>query len=74
MVSYYVHFESKGQSYLLHSYTEITVKFDNTAYTVNESVGIVQPLLVLSNPSSFVEIVEIQDSNFQNPFLGTYVC
>ena len=59
------------QSYQLHSCTEITVIFDNTTYAVNEDVGIVQPLLVFSNPSSFVEIVEIQDINL---VLGTYVC
>ena len=37
----------------------ITVRFDNETYTVNEVDEIVQPLLVLSNPSSFVEIVHV---------------
>ena len=38
---------------------EITVRFDNITYTVNEDDGIVQLLLVLSNPSSSDETVQI---------------
>ena len=34
------------------------------SYFVNESVGIVQPLLLLSNPSSFNETVEIRTGDF----------
>ena len=37
----------------------ITVRFDNASYSIDENVGIVQPLLVLSNPSSFVETVQV---------------
>ena len=40
-------------------YAVLTVRFNSTLYIVEEDVGIVQPLLVLSNPSSFVETVEI---------------
>ena len=35
------------------------MKFQNATYAVNEDDGIVQPLLVLSNPSSFVETVQV---------------
>ena len=35
------------------------MKFHNETYTVNEDDGIVQPQLVLSNPSSFVETVQV---------------
>ena len=31
--------------------------FNNASYIVNEDAGMVQPLLVLSNPSSFNETV-----------------
>ena len=37
----------------------ITVKFHNATYTVDEDNGIIRPLLVLSNPSSFVETVQV---------------
>ena len=37
----------------------MTVRFDNATYTDDEDVGIIQPLLVLSNPSSFVETVRV---------------
>ena len=33
--------------------------FDTATYTVNEDVGILRPLLVLSNPSSFIETVQV---------------
>ena len=35
----------------------ITVRFNNATYTVDEDAGIIQPLLVLSNPSSLNETV-----------------
>ena len=44
---------------LFYSVVVITVKFHNERYSVNEDDGIVQPLLVLSNPSSFVETVQV---------------
>ena len=37
----------------------ITVKFHDLAYSVNEGTGVVQPVLVLSNPSSFIETVQV---------------
>ena len=37
----------------------ISVRFHNTIIVLNEDVGIVQPLLVLSNPSSFNETVQV---------------
>ena len=37
----------------------ITVTFDKAMYTVNEDAGTVKPLLILSNPSSFIETVQI---------------
>ena len=33
-------------------YTELTVQFNQSAYSVDESVGSAHPALVLSNPSS----------------------
>ena len=46
---------------IIHCFTlvVVTVKFRNERYTVNEDDGIVQPLLVLSSPSSFVETVQM---------------
>ena len=37
----------------------MSVRFDNAAYSDDEDVGIIQPLLLLSNPSSFVETVQV---------------
>ena len=39
----------------------ITVRFDNAMYNVDEHDGIVQPYLIFSNPSSFVEIVQVNN-------------
>ena len=39
--------------------TVIIVKFHNERYAVNEDIGIIQPLLVLSNSSSFNETVQV---------------
>ena len=47
---------------LFYSVVVITVKF-HERYSVNEDDGIVQPLLVLSNPSSFVETVQVISSD-----------
>ena len=41
----------------------MTVRFDDTTYTVEEYVEILQPLLVLSNPSSFVETVQVTNTD-----------
>ena len=40
-------------------YTAITVGLHNVKYTVNEDDSIVQPLLFFSNPSSFIEVVQV---------------
>ena len=49
--------------YYLLNLTAITVMFNTTTYSVDEDTGIVQPLLVLSNPSSFVETVLVISRN-----------
>lgn len=41
----------------------ITVRFSQSSYSVDEDVGIVQPVLVLSNPSSFIETVQVIVTN-----------
>jgi len=35
------------------------VRLDRESYNIDENVGIIQALLVLSNPSSFVETVKV---------------
>ena len=42
--------------------TAITVRFNQTAYNVDENVGPVQPLLVFSNPSSTDIIVQVRET------------
>ena len=37
----------------------ITVMFNQTMYSVVENAGPAQPVLVLSNPSSFTTVVEV---------------
>ena len=49
----------------------LTVAFGNTSYTVLEDFGILQVLLVLSNPSRFVETVEVVTSNLGLDFPAT---
>ena len=39
-----------------------TVSFNKSAYRVNEGYGPVQPILVLSNPSSFAITVQVTDT------------
>ena len=39
----------------------ITVRFDKAMYTVDEDNGLIQPLLIFSNPSSFIEIVQVNN-------------
>lgn len=48
----------------------ITVRFDSTSYIVDEDTGTVQPLLVLSNPSSRTETVQL--INIDITANGTY--
>ena len=60
----------------------MTVRFDNATYTDDEDVGIIQPLLILSNPSSFVETVRVISTdvttngkvNCSFIHISTYVC
>ena len=46
------------------------VRFNEGSYRINEDIGILQVLLVLSNPSSFNETVEIHNADFN--FIGMY--
>jgi len=41
----------------------ITVKFSQSTYSVNEDTGSVQPVLVLSNPSSTDITVQVRDNS-----------
>ena len=45
--------------FIIFLHIAITTKFNNATYTVNEDAGIIQPQLILSNPSSFVETVQM---------------
>ena len=47
------------------------MRVGNETYTVDEDVGIVQTLLVLSNPSSFNETVQVISTNIEAD--GMYV-
>ena len=50
------------------------MSFNDGSYFINENARVLQPLLVLSNPSSFVETVEVQNQNFfTNPIFGMLV-
>ena len=52
------------------------MRFDNTTYAVNEDVGIIQPLLLISNPSSFNETVQVinADISTNGKVNFIYVC
>ena len=41
----------------------ITVSFSQSTYSVNEDDGLVQPVLVLSNPSSTNITVQVRDTS-----------
>ena len=52
--------------YLLNSFyllSVIMVKFSQSTYSVNEDDGLVQPVLVLSNPSSTDITVQVRDNS-----------
>ena len=49
----------------------ITVRFSQSAYSVEETTGVVQPLLVLSNPASIDITVEV--SNTDKTARGEYI-
>ena len=48
----------------------ISVTFDSLTYRVEEDDRILQPLLILSNPSPFVENVEIATEVFSFPIFN----
>ena len=37
------------------------MRFDNSVYNIDEDNGLVRPFLIFSNPSSFVEIVQVNN-------------
>ena len=55
-------------------YVVITVTFENATYTVNEDVGILRPLLVLSNPSSFNETVQVINTDITTNGIVYHAC
>ena len=50
-------------NYLWLIVTDITVRFNQSTYSVNENDGSVQPILVLSNPSSTNISVQVRDNS-----------
>ena len=47
----------------LYHIIAITVNFDQSTYIIDEDNGPVQPLLVLSNPSTFLINVQVNSSD-----------
>ena len=45
--------------YIHFTFIAITVEFNSATYIIEEDVGRVQLVLVLSNPSSFIETVQV---------------
>ena len=56
--------------------TVVTVRFDQSSYTIEEDRGTIQPLLTLSNPSSFVETIQVisTDVSATGMYVHIYVC
>ena len=52
-----------GIRIFMFCFVAATVSFNKSAYRVNEGDGPVQPVLVLSNPSSFAITVQVTDTN-----------
>ena len=50
----------------------VTVRFAQSSYTVEEDSRIIQPLLTLSNPSSFIETIQVISTNVSAT--GMYIC
>ena len=48
--------------YTTFSHVDITITFSQSTYNVNEDDGPVQPVLVLSNPSSTDITVQVRDT------------
>ena len=46
---------------MYHVIIGVTVSFHQSTYTVNESDGMIQPVLVLGNPSSFDVDIRVKD-------------
>ena len=51
----------------------ISVRFDNAVYVVDEDSGMVQPLLYLSNPSSFVETIQLINADVTSNGMYKYI-
>ena len=47
----------------MHDITGITVEFTQSTYTVNEDLGSLRPVLVLSSPSSYLITIEVFSTN-----------
>lgn len=63
-------FDLKYHHFYLYIFIAVFVRFVNTAYNVYEDVGIVELQLALSNPSSFVETVQVINNDVSTK--GTY--
>ena len=50
-------------SILLIYFVAVTIFFDQSVYTIDEAVGPLQPVLVLSNPSSFNIAIQVVDTS-----------
>lgn len=48
---------------LLWHYIDATISFEHEIYSIDENDGLVQPVLVLSNPSSFVINVQVRNND-----------
>ena len=48
----------------VYSLTAISISFSQSSYSVNETVGSLQPVLVLSNPSSAnITVIVLSDND-----------
>ena len=47
--------------YALYLLVDIVLRFNQTVYRVNEDDGVVHPVLVLSNPSSYDVTIQVID-------------
>ena len=54
--------------------TALTVRFDNETYTAYENDGMVQLVLVLSDPSPFAETVQVMNTDITADGMVNYVC
>ena len=49
--------------YMIFLWIAATISFNQSAYSANEDDGVVQPVLVLSNPSSIKITVQVRDDS-----------